>query len=90
MKNNLFETDAEAMQFYTTVIQGNEINEDYLKSVKDFLERLEPGKVITIADIVKTENIQFFMQCVSIHIITYDNVIDITFSEDYKQFKKNN
>ena len=90
MKNNLFETDAEAMQFYTTVIQGNEINEDYLKSVKDFLERLEPGKVITIADIVKEKNIEFFMQCVSLHIVTYEKVIDITFSDDYKQFKKNN
>ena len=88
MKNNLFETDAEAMRFYNTVISGNLAKETYFKTVKNYLERLEPGKVITIADITKAENIQFFMQCVSLHILTYDKVLNITFSDDYKQFKK--
>jgi len=90
-KQFLFKTEKEALQFYEEKIIINQTKLIYFKTVKRYLEALIKDKDVVISEITKPENIQFFLQCISIFIVVYSATypdFTIVFSDDYKSFKK--
>ena len=89
MNNNqfLFKTNAEAFAYFENTILTDDTKLIYFNTVKLYLNTLLPNKTIVITDIANSENIQKFLQCVSVYMASYpENTI--VFSDDYKSFKK--
>jgi len=80
-------TDAEILAFARQTVADAEQNA-YLNKVYKILLDLMPGRSLTIAKLVKTENLHMFYKCVCLFIQErqrHNQPSEYSFSNDYSQ-----
>jgi hypothetical protein len=67
----------------------SETQANYLKSIDKFLCTVPRGKIISVSNLVKPENMEMFYTSLSYIIMGAGNSLDISFNSNFSQFKVN-
>lgn len=62
--------------------------DEYSESVFEFLDKAEPGKSFTIANLCKPETRAKFIEAVKLYISSYDYGGGVEFNTDYTKIRK--
>ena len=62
--------------------------DEYTESVFEFLDKAEPDKSFTIANLCKEENLERFIEAIKLYISSYAFGGGVEFNTDYTKIRK--